>query len=370
MIKSTLDRAYVSAEVLAQPPNLAVGVSDVCDIKCTYCPRQYFKELIVNGIIKLDEFEKLIPLLETTNLAILFGTGEPFLNRYFFDILDVCRHYGIITQTSSHGMSLNEETCRKIIDHKLDILFISIDAPKRKLFEFLREGAIYKEVINNIKYLQKLKKKMGSQTPEIRLAMTISKHNVEYIPAMMKLAKKLDAKFIDYCNLVIVDKNNVSLDVSSTDYFNKMLDKAKKLSEKYGIQMTITKQKPFPWEKGDPSQLSGKKFGCPAAWNMLLIEKDGKARPCCFTEEPYGNVYDDDILSIMNSEKAINFRKQILEGNPPDCCVGCGLLTEISDNYRRSIFNQVQSEIDRSELNDIDKTELKNILEKYKLATD
>lgn len=365
VIKSDLDRAFLSPEALASPPNLSVAVCDVCDIRCPYCPRQYYKDLITPGMVSVEDFKKVAPLLEYANYIELFGAGEPFLHKGFFELVDICKKHGVFVQTSSHGMSLNEKTRRTIIDHKLDSIVVSIDAPKKKLFEFLREGAIFKQVIENIKAIQRLKRELASSTPRICLAVTVSKHNVKHVPAMMKLARKLGVELVDLCNLVVLDEKNAHLDVSGSEYYRRQLKQAQALGEKYGITVTITLQKPFPWKKVDMAPLRGKRFGCPAAWNMLLIEKDGNAKVCCYTDESCGNAFEQDPLSIVNNDKAVEFRRRLMTGEVFECCVGCGLLVEVTDEYVQGTLRFVRNRISSSELDKDAKSELMDAVEKY-----
>jgi Fe-coproporphyrin III synthase len=49
---------------------------------------------------------------------------------------------------------------------------------------------------------------------------------------------------------------------------------------------------------------------CNAPWVSAVIESDGSVLPCFF-HKPYGNIYDNDLLSILNSKQAISFRKNL-----------------------------------------------------------
>lgn len=49
---------------------------------------------------------------------------------------------------------------------------------------------------------------------------------------------------------------------------------------------------------------------CNAPWVSAVIESDGRVMPCFF-HEPYGNIYENDFAEILNSKKAIQFRKTL-----------------------------------------------------------
>lgn len=67
---------------------------------------------------------------------------------------------------------------------------------------------------------------------------------------------------------------------------------------------------------------------CNAPWVSTVIEADGTVRPCFF-HAPLGNLHDAALHAILNSEEAINFRRQLDVPSNPVCrqCV-CSLYLE------------------------------------------
>ena len=66
---------------------------------------------------------------------------------------------------------------------------------------------------------------------------------------------------------------------------------------------------PFPFKK------------CNAPWVSTVVEADGTVRPCFF-HEAYGNIKNESLDKIINSESAIEFRKQ-LDIDKNDTCIKC-----------------------------------------------
>jgi len=66
---------------------------------------------------------------------------------------------------------------------------------------------------------------------------------------------------------------------------------------------------PFPYKK------------CNAPWVSAVVEADGTVRPCFF-HAPMGNIHEGSLDSILNSEKAIHFRKT-LDMEADDTCSKC-----------------------------------------------
>ena len=60
---------------------------------------------------------------------------------------------------------------------------------------------------------------------------------------------------------------------------------------------------------------------CNAPWVSAVLESDGRLMPCFFHKE-YGNIYDGDFESILNSKSAIGFRKN-LDVKKNEVCEKC-----------------------------------------------
>jgi MoaA/NifB/PqqE/SkfB family radical SAM enzyme len=60
---------------------------------------------------------------------------------------------------------------------------------------------------------------------------------------------------------------------------------------------------------------------CNAPWVSTVIEADGSVRPCFF-HDTIGNIHDGSLTEILNSDKAMNFRKS-LDMDQNNICVKC-----------------------------------------------
>lgn len=71
------------------------------------------------------------------------------------------------------------------------------------------------------------------------------------------------------------------------------------------------------------------KLYCTSPFNSLFIGPNGDVASCCAGAIPWGNIKDDSIEAIINSETAINIRNNVLNGLPETYCKWC-LKTEQS----------------------------------------
>ena len=71
---------------------------------------------------------------------------------------------------------------------------------------------------------------------------------------------------------------------------------------------------------------------CNAPWVSTVVEADGTVRPCFF-HAPLGNIRQQPLESILNSDESIRFRKELdMEKN--NTCIKC--VVEISGRFTSS----------------------------------
>jgi len=251
-IRAQLDASFLCEKALAFPTHYYVAVSVLCDLRCPYCPRQFCKYEIDHGLMDFAEFQRVAPILRYANYAGFLGLGEPFLNPRFFDFLVLGKSQGAFVATSTHGMSLVPEIAQKLVAMCMDEIAVSIDGSNRRVFEFLRKGADFDQVLRNVRHLNDLKRKYKTNKPVIFIAVSVSRYNVKYMPALVKLGKELEAARVVFTDLIIVDKKNAGVSVSGTRRFARALRKARELGRRLNIEVLYYYQNPFPWKPPKP----------------------------------------------------------------------------------------------------------------------
>jgi len=83
---------------------------------------------------------------------------------------------------------------------------------------------------------------------------------------------------------------------------------------------------------------------CVAPWMHLHVINDGRAFACCQTplrnENSFGNVKDQNLIDVVNSDNAKEMRKNMLEGKPlPSACERCTSKEKHSLNSMRTGLN-------------------------------
>lgn len=99
--------------------------------------------------------------------------------------------------------------------------------------------------------------------------------------------------------------------VNNKDDFNSrfIAESREKIQHIYSYYAAFYGHNDFPYKK------------CNAPWVSVVVEADGTVRPCFF-HQPYGNIKNETLDKIINSENAIDFRRN-LDTFKNETCVKC-----------------------------------------------
>jgi len=352
-VLALLDSTWLSPVTRARPTHYDIAVSVVCNIKCPFCPRQTFGDEVRSGLMKEKHFEPVIPHLEVSHRTGLYGLGEPFLNKKFFEFLAAAKDKKTYCMTSSHGMSLTSEKIDQVLDSGLDELCVSMDGATPRTFNFLRSGADFSTVVANVSELIRRRNARGQRTPRVHIACAISKYNVWQLNAMVHLTKRLGADKLAFSNLVLDFPEHAHASIVGTRIFRFNLARAQRLAAKVGLECVFFYQIPFPWkEQAAPAVQPGVRYGCPSAWRQIIVERDGNLKPCCYLETSLGNSAERPMEEQFNSESGVGLRRTFVEGRFIEKCKGCGQFTQITAERTREILAEAAERIESGNFSD------------------
>jgi sulfatase maturation enzyme AslB (radical SAM superfamily) len=199
--------------------------SNICNLKCRTCgphlSSSWAKELGIDTPItstNIDQYLDDIFLKKVSN--VYFAGGEPLLNIDHWILLEKLIALGI-----SNDIQLSYSTNLTIINYKnkniVDLwknfknvnVQVSVDATE-KAFEYLRSGANWSTVYDNIQQLLNLS---AESNIHISLAFTMSILSVWFLPDVLKYANTKNLKV----NIVqLTDPNYYTLNVMPNELIN------------------------------------------------------------------------------------------------------------------------------------------------------
>ena len=306
-----------------------------CNCRCVMCDiwkgnndvRQINEpdvEKLINSFIKLN-----------TKLVVMSG-GEALMHPNFFKLCDIIKSQKISICILSTGLLLKKYAAEII--SKTDEVIVSLDGSREvhdkirnipNAFDKLKEGV---QELKNLNKNYKVTARCVVQRDNFRdlsnivnSAHEIGLDQISFLAADVSTdafnrpelwgEEKIGEVKISREELKIF-KDEIELLIKShhIDFENKFIaESPEKIRSFYNYYAAFHGLSEFP------------QISCNAPWVSAVIEPDGKVRPCFFHNK-VGNLNEEDLNAIVNSEKSISFRKNLDVKTNPICkkCV-CSL---------------------------------------------
>ena len=302
-----------------------------CNCRCVMCDiwkgNNNLKQLTAADIQAL-----MATLKKLGTQQVLMSGGEALLNPNFFRFCEILKKEKIKITLLSTGLTLKKNAA--LLVKWVDDIIVSLDGDEATHNRIRNIPDAFNKMAEGITAIKALKPdfKITCRTVIHRLNYTVwpqiiqSAKNlgldqISFLPAdvsshafnrqqawdeprqheILLSEKDVDALKIIIGNLLIAFKN---------EFENRFIaENPEKIRNIYFYYAAYYNRNPFPYKK------------CNAPWVSTVIEADGTVRPCFF-HEPYGNLKTQSLNNIVNSETAIDFRKN-LDVAKNETCVKC-----------------------------------------------
>ena len=159
--KANRDNLY-SLEPPFPKSNFLMEISNVCNHACIFCAHQKMTRK-VGKMNKEKAFDILRQAYDLGTREVgFYATGEPFLvpelPEYIAKAKEIGYNYVYLT---SNGSVATPDKIRAVIDAGLDSIKFSINAPSRKLYEFIHGRDDFDKVVEHLKYLNQYRQETG-----------------------------------------------------------------------------------------------------------------------------------------------------------------------------------------------------------------
>ena len=313
---------------LSTPFVLQIEPTNLCNIKCRFCPvgeQNIGKQSGINrGMLTLDLFKKAIDNLSDFEKRIkalhLYGNGEPLLNKHFFEMVTYAKKSGYIEfiDTTTNGLLLMPEIIDLIIEAGIDKINISVNGlTSKQYFEVTRAKMDYDKFLNNLRYLYE-----NRRNTKILIKSISELYNEEDKKRFFEIFSPLS--------------NSIFLE-NLTDPWPHH-----KVEEKMGIKSI---------HSAHSDKIEDKYVCCPIFYS-LIMNFDGTVSLCCVDWKNnliIGDVKKSSLKEIWHSDILFNHQMQHLKGerfkNP--ICRECNQISQcVIDNidaYRLELADELQA---------------------------
>jgi AdoMet-dependent heme synthase len=285
----------------------------------------------------------------------VLGGGEPFIYPAIMDILRVAKECGLWGMITTNGTFLNAERRKQLIDMQWDEIHISVDGSTAETHDALRgKQGTFQKIVRSMCQFRGEKAERGVHTPELVLHWVITNRNFREIPHVLRLAKSLGIRRIDFDGLIAYtpEQQVLKLNIKQRQDLVNIVKQSMALAFRYGIQTTLEHHQAHV--RGTSSPPSGQRQGllgspCYKPWHHLTIQADGRISPCCVLAGEGENIREGTLEHIWNTSPYLNrLRSQMLNHTPTKRCSECSpnilsqewaiqeALIELTDTERKS----------------------------------
>ncbi|MDR3653993.1 MAG: radical SAM protein [Paludibacter sp.] len=290
-----------------------------CNLACTTCPREYnYGKAMDKGNMTVQHAKAIIdevwPYLDSIGLT---GMGETFLYKDIEEIVDYVKqkNKGIIISVSTNAVLPDFiQKVSKIIG-KIDTIQISIDGLE-SVYESIRHNASFETLDKNIHQLANI---CQGTTTTLMLNMVLTKENYFQMAELAKYADKTGIKYLDFSQLNLAAVTDIETSYYKFYHSKEFLNAIEELEKIIEASLNVTITYNFKTDTGFQK--------CPFPWSHFYVCWDGFIAPCCAKPFPkelnFGNVFNEKLIDILNSEDYQNFRERWFNNETPEFCKKC-----------------------------------------------
>ena len=293
-IIACIEEKEVKTKLTSKPYRIIIDPTNACNLGCPLCPTGLGQSQRTKGILKFDDFKKIINEAEDYCIELhLYNWGEPTLNKNLVEMLKYAKSKNIWTRISSNlSLKYKGDYVEKLIKSGLSLLHVDIDGIDQDVYSKYRKKGDLNIVIDNLKKIKEIKKQNNLKEPIIELAMLAMKQNEHQHKDFFNFAEQLNADEIK------IDKiqHNPNMDEDWLPANKELIYKT--------------------YEGGKANSNSSNEEEikqCHWPWSGIVINWDGGTNPCCIIDDPksdFGNAIKNSIEQIWNNAEYISSRSE------------------------------------------------------------
>lgn len=333
----------LATDRIHEMPILVLMPHSRCNCRCVMC--DIWKANQNKTEISVDELEKHLQTFKKLNVQrVALSGGEALMHSNLWKFCDLLHSIGAKISLLSTGVTLSHHA-KNVVTHCDDVI-VSLDGSKEIHNQIRNIPGAYEKLEEGVKAIKRL-------APEFRVTgrTVLQKQNFRDFFNIIETARKIGLDQISFlaadvsseafnrpdpwqeakiAEVALSEMEIQELDIIlnksfadfSEDYNLKFIaESQRKMRELLQHYKAIARIADFPRKK------------CNAPWVSAVVESDGNVLPCFF-HKPYGNINDASFTDLINSPRAIDFRKNLNVATDPICkkCV-CSLklgLTQLS----------------------------------------
>jgi len=331
------------------------------------------------GHMDLSLFDKVIDEIPDGVKRIFFGgVGEPFCHPDIMYMIRRAKETGRIVEAITNGTLLDEEMSEKIVETKLDMLWLSLDSLEKENYEKIRSGANFSSVYNNIQTFNEkrfpynwLKPPYNTAKVKLGIVFVLMKSNIKHFKELLTKAPSLGIAQVMATHLMPYNKSQLDQicyeRILGLGMYGGADDRASVFVDmplidtddiqKYNM-LTLPSNPVLSFSIMGTSLIKKTDYCKFVQEGLVFLRWDGEVCPCmAFLHEnkvyqqglersikpcSYGNANRLRLLDIWESEAYTKFRQRVIDFKFPPC-ITCGTCEDFITNEKDCFSNAFPS---------------------------
>ncbi len=290
------------SKLFQRPYAIVIEPANFCNLQCPLCPTPSLLNPRKKRMLSFDNFKYILDKVKNVvHRVYLVLAGEPLLNKDLPEMINYARKCKLFTIIFTNATLLNDKLGSDILNSGLDYLIISFDGFSKNVYEDFRCGANFEGVLDNIRNLCALKKKLKAAKTFIEIQWILTKENQPELRAAQKFFKSLPSINRFYIKSLSLNEHCLSLsDIEK--YKNKYLPLSGKIRKHY---------------------INANKNDNKCLMHIPAILADGSITICCYDfkgEYAFGNILElDSLEELLQSSIYREIRMKSMKRKLPIC---------------------------------------------------
>ncbi len=290
------------------PTRVRLEATTHCQLKCPTCATATGElyQTMARGFLRFEDFKRFVDGNPQIRQIGLSNFGEIFLNPHLPAIMEYALEMGV-RLSATNGVNLNtvrDSTLEALVKYRFYHMRCSIDGASQETYALYRIRGNFDRVIANIDRINEFKKKYDSEFPLMTWQFVVFGHNEHEIGKARQMARERGMEFETKLNW---DEN-----------WSPVRDRDM-VRREMGIDAA---------SRSEFKEIHGSGYMenvCHHLWDQPLINFDGTVWGCCRNHwQAYeGNVFEDGLENLLNSEQMRYARRMLTEGVEPRDDVPC-----------------------------------------------
>jgi len=164
-------------------PIVVWNITKACNLKCIHCYNDSGPGPAENELSTDEAKEVLKDLAQFGVPVVLFSGGEPLMRADLFELLSFADKLGLCTVLSTNGTLITADTARKIKQHHVSYVGISLDGIGETNDKFRGVAGAFDKAVEGIRNCQNMDVRTG-------LRLTLTKQNVQDLEKLFDFLEK------------------------------------------------------------------------------------------------------------------------------------------------------------------------------------